>query len=39
MFMQAYGIDLSMEQFDVNLLDAKGKEKNKEVKTGVIYSG
>ena len=36
MFMQVYGIDLSMEKFDVNFLDAKGKEKNREVKNGVI---
>ena len=36
MFMQVYGIDLSMEKFDVNFIDAKGKEKNKEVKNGVV---
>ena len=34
--MQVYGIDLSMEKFDVNFLDAKGKEKNREVKNGVV---
>jgi len=34
--MQVYGIDLSMEKFDVNFIDAKGKEKNKEVKNGVV---
>ncbi len=31
MFMQVYGIDLSMEKFDVNFIDAKGKENEKEV--------
>jgi transposase len=36
MFMQVYGIDLSMEKFDVNFIDAKEKEKNKEVKNGVV---
>jgi len=36
MFMQVYGIDLSMEKFDVNFIDAKGKEKNREVKNGVV---
>jgi len=30
--MQVYGIDLSMEKFDVSFIDAKGKEKNKQVK-------
>ena len=34
--MQVYGIDLSKEKFDVNFIDAKGKEKNREVKNGVI---
>jgi len=34
--MQVYGIDLSMEKFDVNFLDAKGKEKNREVKNGLV---
>jgi transposase len=34
--MQVYGIDLSKEKFDVNLIDAKGKEKNREMKNGVI---
>lgn len=32
MFMQVYGIDLSMEKFDVNFIDANGKEKHMEVK-------
>lgn len=36
MFMQVYGIDLSMEKFDVNFIDAKGKEKNREVKNEVV---
>lgn len=35
MFMQVYGIDLSMEKFDVNYIDEKGKEKKKEVKNQV----
>ncbi len=30
--MQVYGIDLSMEKFDVNFIDEKGKEKKKQVK-------
>ena len=30
--MQVYGIDLSMEKFDVNYIDVKGNEKNKQVK-------
>lgn len=30
--MQMYGIDLSMEKFDVNYIDEKGKERKKEVK-------
>jgi len=34
--MQVYGIDLSMEKFDVNFIDVKGKESNKEVKNGVV---
>ncbi len=34
--MQVYGIDLSKEKFDVNFIDAKGKEKEKEVKNGVV---
>ena len=34
--MQVYGIDLSMEKFDVNFIDAKGKEKNREMKNGVV---
>ena len=33
--MQVYGIDLSMEKFDVNYIDEKGKEKNKVVKNQV----
>ena len=33
--MQVYGIDLSKEKFDVNFIDSKGREKNKEVKNGV----
>ena len=33
--MQVYGIDLSMEKFDINFIDEKGKEKQKEVKNGV----
>ncbi len=33
--MQVYGIDLSMEKFDVNYIDTKGKEKKKEVKNQV----
>jgi len=36
LFMQVYGIDLSMEKFDVNFIDAKGKERNREVKNGVV---
>ncbi len=36
MFMQVYGIDLSMEKLDANFIDAKGKEKEKEVKNGVV---
>ena len=35
MFMQVYGIDLSMEKFDIDFIDEKGKEKQKEVKNGV----
>ena len=34
--MQVYGIDLSKEKFDVNFIDAKGKEKNQEVKNAVV---
>ncbi len=34
--MQVYGIDLSKEKFDVNFIDAKGKEKNREVKNVVV---
>ena len=34
--MQVYGIDLSMKKFDVNFIDLKGKEKNREVKNGVV---
>jgi len=34
--MQVYGIDLSMEKFDVNFINEKGKEKQKEVKNGVV---
>lgn len=30
--MQVYGIDLSMEKFDVNYIDENGKEKDKQVK-------
>lgn len=33
--MQVYGIDLSKEKFDVNFLDANGKERNKTVKNGL----
>jgi transposase len=33
--MQVYGIDLSMEKFDVNYIDKNGKEKKKEVKNQV----
>ncbi len=33
--MQVYGIDLSKEKFDVNFLDADGKERNKTVKNGL----
>lgn len=33
--MQVYGIDLSKEKFDVNFIDAKGNEKNSEVKNTV----
>ena len=36
MFMQVYGIDLSMEKFDVNFIDAKGEERNREVKNKLI---
>ena len=34
--MQVYGIDLSKEKFDVSFIDAKGKEKNREVKNTVV---
>ena len=34
--MQVYGIDLSKEKFDVNFIDAKGKEKNQEVKNTIV---
>ena len=34
--MRVYGIDLSMEKFDVSFIDAKGKERNREVKNGVV---
>ncbi len=30
--MQVYGIDLSMEKFDVNDIDLNGRERKKEVK-------
>ena len=30
--MQVYGIDLSMEKFDVNYIDQDGNERNKQVK-------
>ncbi len=33
--MQVYGIDLSMEKFDVNYIDENGKEHKKEVKNQV----
>ena len=33
--MQIYGIDLSMEKFDVNFIDQNGNEKNKTVKNGI----
>lgn len=35
MFMQVYGIDLSMEKFDVNYKDEKGKERKKQVKNNL----
>ena len=34
--MQVYGIDLSKEKFDVNFIDSKGKEKNREVKNAIV---
>ncbi len=34
--MQIYGIDLSMEKFDVNFVEARGKVKNKEVKNSLV---
>lgn len=34
--MQVYGIDLSMGKFDVNFVEAKGKEKNKKVKNSLV---
>ena len=34
--MQVYGIDLSKEKFEVNFIDAKGKERKREVKNGVV---
>jgi transposase len=34
--MQVYGIDLSMEKFDINFIDEKRREKQKEVKNGVV---
>jgi len=33
--MQVYGIDLSMDKFDVNNIDKKGNEKEREVKNNV----
>jgi len=33
--MQVYGIDLSMEKFDVNFIDLTGTERNKTVKNGI----
>lgn len=33
--MQVYGIDLSMEKFDVSYIDEKGKEKRKQVKNNL----
>jgi hypothetical protein len=30
--MQVYGIDLSMDKFNVNFIDQKGMERSKEVK-------
>jgi len=33
--MQVYGIDLSMEKFDVNYIDKNGQEKKKEVKNNL----
>lgn len=33
--MQVYGIDLSKKKFDVNFIDAKGNEKNLEVKNAL----
>lgn len=35
MFMQVYGIDLSMEKIDINFIDEKGKERQKELKNGL----
>ena len=35
MFMQVYGIDLSMEKFDVNFIDLTGTERNRTVKNGI----
>ena len=34
--MQVYGIDLSMEKFDINFIGNDGKEKQKEVKNGLV---
>jgi transposase len=34
--MQVYGIDLSMEKFDINFIGNNGKEKQKEVKNGLV---
>lgn len=33
--MQVYGIDLSKEKFDVNFIDATGKQKDKQVKNAI----
>jgi len=37
--MQVYGIDLSMEKFDVNFIGEKGKKKNKQVKSNICVIG
>lgn len=34
--MQVYGIDLSMEKFDVNFIDENGKRKNKQVRNRLM---
>lgn len=37
--MQIYGIDLSMDKFDVNFVDESGKERSKTVKNSLISIG